>query len=47
MRVTRTSSESIDGSAGLRADNDNLAEGDAAWWVAQWNRLETAARAAQ
>ena len=39
--------ETIDGSAGLRADNDNLAEGDAAWWAEQWNRLETTARLAQ
>jgi len=39
--------ESIDGSAGLRADNDNLAEGDAAWWVAYREGLEEAARQAQ
>jgi hypothetical protein len=39
--------ETIDGSAGLRADNDNLAEGDAAWWTGYRNRLETAARVAQ
>ena len=38
--------EMIDGSAGLRADNDNLAEGDAAWWVDYRARLEEAARLA-
>jgi uncharacterized damage-inducible protein DinB len=38
--------ESIDGAAGLRADNDNLAEGDAAWWADYRERLEAAARAA-
>jgi len=38
--------ETIDGSAGLRADNDNLADGDAAWWAAYRNRVEAAARAA-
>ena len=36
--------ETIDGSAGLRPDNDNLAEGDAAWWADYRNRLETVAR---
>jgi hypothetical protein len=39
--------EIIDGSAGLRADNDNLAEGDAAWWAEYRDRLETAARLAE
>ena len=39
--------ENIDGSAGLRADNDNLAEGDDAWWVEYRIRLETAARIAK
>jgi hypothetical protein len=39
--------ETIDGSVGLRADNDNLAEGDAAWWADYRNRLETAARQAR
>ena len=38
--------ETIDGAAGLRADNDNLAEGDAAWWADYRNRVEAAARAA-
>lgn len=38
--------EMIDGSAGLRADNDNLAEGDSAWWADYKDRLETAARQA-
>ena len=38
--------ETIDGSAGLRADNDNLAEGDAAWWADYRERLETAAHQA-
>ena len=36
--------ETIDGSAGLRRDNDNLAEGDATWWADYRKRLETAAR---
>ncbi len=35
--------ETIDGSTGLR-DNDNLAEGDAAWWADYRTRVETAAR---
>jgi uncharacterized damage-inducible protein DinB len=38
--------ELIDGSAGMRADNDNLAEGDSAWWVDYADRLESAAQAA-
>jgi uncharacterized damage-inducible protein DinB len=38
--------ETIDGAAGLRADNDNLAEGDAAWWADYWSRVEAAALAA-
>jgi len=38
--------ELIDGSAGLRADNDNLAPGDQAWWAAYRDRLEQVARAA-
>jgi uncharacterized damage-inducible protein DinB len=38
--------ESIDGAAGLRADNANLVEGDAAWWSDYRNRVEAAARAA-
>ena len=36
--------ETVDGAAGLRADNDNLAEGDAAWWAEYRKRLESAAR---
>ncbi len=39
--------ETIDGAAGLRADNDNLAEGDAAWWAGYRAQVEAAARAAQ
>jgi uncharacterized protein DUF664 len=38
--------ELIDGSAGLRADNDNLVPGDAAWWEEYRSRLEQAAREA-
>jgi uncharacterized damage-inducible protein DinB len=38
--------ESIDGAAGLRADNSNLFEGDAAWWSGYRDRVEAAARAA-
>ena len=38
--------ETIDGAAGLRADNDNLAEGDEAWWAAYRDRVEAAARTA-
>jgi hypothetical protein len=38
--------ELIDGAAGLRADNDNLAPGDAAWWQQHVNRVEQAARQA-
>lgn len=36
--------ELIDGATGLRADNDNMAEGDAAWWRAYYDRVEQAAR---
>jgi hypothetical protein len=36
--------ELIDGSAGLRPDNDNLAPGDDAWWEAYRTRVEQAAR---
>jgi uncharacterized damage-inducible protein DinB len=39
--------ETIDGAAGLRADNDNLAEGDAQWWVDYVAEVEAAARAVQ
>ena len=36
--------ELIDGAAGLRADNDNLPPGDAAWWEGYRDRLERVAR---
>jgi len=40
--------ELIDGAAGLRADNDNLAPGDEAWWAGYRARLErVAARATE
>lgn len=35
--------EMIDGAAGLRADNDNLAPGDAEWWADYRARLEAVA----
>ena len=38
--------ELIDGAAGLRADNDNMAPGDQQWWQAYWNRLDDVARRA-
>jgi uncharacterized damage-inducible protein DinB len=38
--------ELIDGAAGLRADNDNMAPGDTAWWESYRARLESAARQA-
>ncbi len=38
--------ELIDGSAGLRPGNDNLAPGDDAWWNGYRSRVEQAARAA-
>jgi uncharacterized damage-inducible protein DinB len=38
--------ELIDGTVGLRADNDNMASGDPTWWEGYRNRLEEAARAA-
>jgi hypothetical protein len=38
--------ELIDGTVGLRVDNDNMAEGDAAWWADHRDRLERAAREA-
>ena len=38
--------ELIDGAAGLRADNDNMAPGDQAWWEGYRSRLERAAREA-
>ena len=36
--------ELIDGGAGLRADNDNMAPADAAWWEEYRTRLERVAR---
>jgi uncharacterized damage-inducible protein DinB len=39
--------ELVDGAAGLRADNDNMAPGDADWWEGYRRRLEAAARQAQ
>jgi uncharacterized damage-inducible protein DinB len=38
--------ELIDGTAGLRKDNDNMAPGDEDWWATYRGRLEQAARAA-
>jgi uncharacterized damage-inducible protein DinB len=38
--------ELIDGTVGLRPDNDNLAPGDAQWWAEYRDRLERAAREA-
>jgi uncharacterized damage-inducible protein DinB len=38
--------ELIDGAAGLRADNDNMAPGDRAWWESYRSRLERVAREA-
>ncbi|MFJ2030707.1 DinB family protein [Streptosporangium sp. NPDC087985] len=38
--------ELIDGAAGLREDNDNLAPGDRSWWEDYRNRLERVAREA-
>jgi uncharacterized damage-inducible protein DinB len=38
--------EMIDGAAGHRRDNDNLAQGDDAWWSDHRQRVEQAARAA-
>ena len=39
--------ELIDGTVGLRVDNDNMADGDKAWWAGYRERLEGAARAAR
>lgn len=36
--------ELIDGTVGLRADNDNMAPGDDAWWAGHRERLERVAR---
>jgi hypothetical protein len=38
--------ELIDGAVGMRADNDNMAEGDRAWWADYRERLEAVAREA-
>jgi hypothetical protein len=38
--------ELIDGAAGYRADNDNLPEVDAQWWLDYRDRLERVAREA-
>lgn len=37
--------ELIDGAAGLRADNDNMAPGDAAWWQSYRSHLQQVAEA--
>jgi uncharacterized damage-inducible protein DinB len=39
--------ELIDGAAGLRDGNDNMAPGDPAWWHSYWTRLERAAHQAK
>jgi len=36
--------ELIDGKTGLRADNDNMAPGDAAWWQEYRDKLEATAQ---
>ncbi|MDZ7932992.1 MAG: DUF664 domain-containing protein [Rhodococcus sp. (in: high G+C Gram-positive bacteria)] len=36
--------ELIDDSVGLRLGNENMADGDAAWWAAYRDELETVAR---
>lgn len=36
--------ELIDGTVGLREDNDNMAPGDASWWQGYRDRLERVAR---
>ena len=47
MPATPTScGSSIDGAAGLRASNDNLADGEPAWWAGYRDRLEAVAREA-
>jgi len=38
--------ELIDGTAGLRPDNDNMAPGDEDWWAAYRDRVEQAAKEA-
>ncbi|HEX5405244.1 MAG TPA: DinB family protein [Pseudonocardiaceae bacterium] len=39
--------ELVDGTAGLRPENSNLAPGDQAWWAGYRNRLERAAAEAK
>jgi hypothetical protein len=39
--------ELVDGAAGLREGNDNLAPGDQAWWESYRNQLERVARDAE
>jgi len=38
--------ELIDGAVGLRAERDNMADGDEAWWESYRNQLDRVARAA-
>jgi hypothetical protein len=38
--------ELIDGAVGLRAERDNMADGDEAWWESYRNQLESVAREA-
>jgi Protein of unknown function (DUF664) len=38
--------ELIDGTAGLRPGNDNLAPGDETWWREYYDRVQRAAEAA-
>jgi hypothetical protein len=38
--------EQLDGAAGMRSDNSNVAEHDAAWWDALRDRIELAAQTA-
>ena len=38
--------ELVDGAVGWRPGNDNMADGDAAWWQAYRARVEEAAQAA-
>jgi hypothetical protein len=39
--------EQLDGSVGMRSDNSNVAEHDAAWWADLRSRIEEAARTAR
>ncbi len=39
--------EHLDGAAGIRSDNSNIPEHDAAWWDALRDRIEVAARTAR